>query len=46
MFKNIKKYLLSGAACMIAMVAAVGVSPLSLFLLYEPDAPKCLKKDL
>ncbi len=46
MLKTIKKSLLSTSACMIAMIAAVGVSPLSLFLLYEPDAPECLKKNL
>lgn len=46
MFKNVKKSLLSVSAFMIALVAVVGVSPRSLLLLYEPDAPECLKVDL
>jgi len=46
MLNNIKKSFLSVSACVISMIAVLGVSPASLFLLYEPDAPECIKKDL
>ena len=44
MYKKTVKMLLSGAASLLIFVASIGVSPNSMWILYEPDIPKSLKK--
>ncbi len=44
MFKNLSKKLFSGMALVLTLVAYTGVSPYSMWILYEPDAPKSLMK--
>ncbi|SHK20556.1 cyclic lactone autoinducer peptide [Caminicella sporogenes DSM 14501] len=45
MLKQIKTFLLTSAASVLTLVAMTGVSTKSMWLLYEPDAPKSLKKN-
>ncbi|TZE82542.1 cyclic lactone autoinducer peptide [Calorimonas adulescens] len=44
MFKKIGKSLLASLASVITLVAFTGVSPASIWILYEPDMPDALKK--
>lgn len=46
MFKSLKIFLLSAAACLITLVAMSGVSTACMHWTYEPDIPESLKRDL
>ncbi|SNT21971.1 cyclic lactone autoinducer peptide [Anaerovirgula multivorans] len=46
MFKKLKTSVLSVAACLLTIVAMSGVSPASMWYIYEPDIPKSIKKEL
>lgn len=44
MLKRIFTPAASAMAALLIAVANIGVSPLSVFIFYEPDVPECLKK--
>ncbi len=44
MYKKTVKMLLSTAASLLVFTASIGVSPRSMWILYEPDIPQSLKK--
>lgn len=44
MYKKAVKMLLSGVASLLIFAAYTGVSPNSMWILYEPDIPRNLKK--
>lgn len=46
MFKNLKTFLLSSVTSLVTLIAINGVSTKSMWLIYEPDIPKSLKKEL
>ncbi|SKC40347.1 cyclic lactone autoinducer peptide [Maledivibacter halophilus] len=46
MFKSLKTFLLSSAACLLTLVAMSGVSTRCWYWTYEPDIPESLKRDL
>lgn len=45
MVKKLKNNILSVAACLLTLVAMSGVSPTSMWYIYEPDAPQSIKKN-
>lgn len=44
MFKKLFPQTASVMAALLVAIANTGVSPLSVFIFYEPDVPECLKK--
>ena len=46
MMNKLKKIVLSVTAVMITLVAMSGASPASMWLIYEPDMPDSIKKQL
>lgn len=43
MFKQCKRFALANLAIVLTMIASSGVGPKSVFIMYEPDIPECLK---
>ncbi len=46
MLKNVKTFLLASAAFLMTFVAASSASTACILLIYEPDIPESLKRDL
>jgi len=43
MFKQFKRFAMVNLALVLTMIASTGVSPKSVFIMYEPEIPECLK---
>lgn len=46
MFKQFKMFAMSSLTLVLAMIAYSGVSPKCVFVMYEPDIPDCLSRDI
>jgi len=44
MLKKVKRFMMTGVASLLTMVALTGIGPSSLWVLYEPDMPESLKR--
>lgn len=44
MLKKFKAVVLTNFALLLTLVASSGVSSKSIFVMYEPDIPECLKR--
>jgi cyclic lactone autoinducer peptide len=43
-FKRLQNIILTNLGVMLILVAGLGIEPRSIFTLYEPDIPDCLKR--